>query len=196
MKKQIWTVALAMVGLFCTQTVHAQAFEKGKTYVSVAYGLVHAGTINKMRAYKRNEGVQITKNLRIPIAVQAEYGLSNRWGVGISSTFEKYVLNYSSDDVFGGERVKSEDKIGIFSLNARANYHFGKAQSAFDPYVGAGVGVTHFLYQPAEWFSIKDNMLLGEFRVGSRYFFTKNIAAQLEIGLGSIFIHAGLTAKF
>ena len=188
---------LFMLILCFVQVVQAQSFEKGKVFVSAGYGLLHIGT--EYRDSKKNNSITNTeiKNYNaVPIALQIEYALSKHWSVGLSSYYEQYELNYTYIPFFSLYPEIAEEKIELLSFNARTNYHFGKHLSRFDPYAGVGIGVTHSFHQISNLFSEKDDVLFGEIRVGCRYFFTKHIAVQLEAGLGSIFVHAGLTAKF
>jgi outer membrane protein W len=196
MKKQIWTIVLAMAALFFDQTIEAQSFEKGKATVSVGYGLVHVGTFYKKYVEKDpEEETKIEKYTAIPLALQAEYGLTGRWGLGISTYYEKYELDYSYKSLSSNERYNQSDKIGLLSFIARTNYHFGKKTSRFDPYAGFGLGFMRLFYNKVDWFSDKGYSVTGELRLGARYFVTKNIAASLELGLSTMPVHAGFTVK-
>ncbi len=197
MKKQIWTLALAMSALCFVQTMQAQSFEKGKTTISVGYGLVNFGTLYKKYLTKDPiEDTKIDKYKVIPLALQAEYGLTNRWGLGISTYYEKYETDYSQKSSWGNERYNESDKIGLLSFMVRTNYHFGKNGSRFDPYAGVGLGFTNLFFNKADWFEDRGNIMMGELRLGGRYFFSEKLGVHLEGGLGTIFLQTGLTARF
>lgn len=197
--KNAYIMAYALA-LFLTfnQNIQAQTFEKGKTFISVGYGLAHIGTLYKRDIVKDAiaEDMRIDQYHALPLGLQVEYAVTNRWGVGLSAYYEKYDFDYSFIPLFSKARVSLTEKIGLLSVIARANYHFNTQQSRFDPYIGGGLGVTRLFYNIDDWSWDEGYKLTGELRVGCHYFLSKYIATHLEIGLGSIFVQAGLTTKF
>jgi outer membrane protein W len=197
MQKQIWTIALAIVGLFHAQTLPAQSFEKGKTFVSLGYGLFHLGTLHKKEIVEGGiVDIRMDNYAVLPLALQLEYGLAENLSLGLSAYYERYAYKYSFIPLFGTERFNQTEDIELISAIARSNYHLSIKQSRWDPYFGFGLGITRLLNNADNWPWDKDYHLTGELRVGGRYFFSENIGAHLEIGLGTIFVQTGLTVKF
>lgn len=199
MKKQCLTFVFMVA--FCAifnQNLHAQAFEKGKTFVSLGYGVVNFGTVYKniITTAEPLDKARIEKYSQLPIALQAEYAATKHWGFGLSAYYERYDINHSSVGLFSEERFDIQDKFGLFSVIARANYHFGKKESRFDPYIGGGLGFTNLFLNIEDAEIDNAYILIGELKLGGRYFFSKNIAAHLELGMGTILLQTGLTAKF
>jgi outer membrane protein W len=198
MKKQCFTIGLAfaLLAIF-NQNLHAQSFEKGKTFVSLGYGLAHLGTLHRSNIV--NEGIvdiRMDRYGAIPIVLQVEHGFTDSWSLGLAVSYERYAYEYSFIPLLGTQRFNRREDAGLISAIARGNWHFGKKESRFDPYLGIGLGVTYLGYNIDRWSWAKGYHPTGELRLGGRYFFSKNIGAQLEIGLGSIFVQTGLTAKF
>jgi outer membrane protein W len=195
MKNSALIAALVMVSMTVFgQNATTPSLEKGKFSVSLGYGLVNFGTMYKqIITAETAEQPRIESYKEVPIGLQIEYALSNRWGLGLSAYYEKYQINSSSISPFSSERFYEQEKYELLSIMARGSYHFGKIDSQFDPYIGAGIGFmqANNFYNPK-----KKTLVIGELKLGGRYFFTKNIGVHLEVGLGTILVQTGLTAKF
>lgn len=197
MQKQLWAIVITMVGLFPVQTIKAQSFEKGKTFVSVGVGLMHIGQM-----YKKDldddlfSTTTVTRYQALPLALQIEYAASERWSFNLSTYFEHYEVDRNFIPLFGKDRIYQQNVLELLSFVARTNLHLGKKGSRFDPYFSGGLGITHlFEGQLSDTFYEK-NSVTAELKLGGRYFLAKHLAAHIELGLGTILLQTGLTAKF
>jgi hypothetical protein len=73
----------------------------------------------------------------IPIVLQVEHGLTERWSVGLSAYYERYAYEYSFIPLFGTNRSSIREDMGLVSGIIRGNYHFGKKKVALTPILAA-----------------------------------------------------------
>jgi len=165
--------------------VIAQENNAKKWTLSVGYGignvwvyfLKNNSLINDLSDYKVN-GMG-------PVTVCIENQVSHKISIGVSAAYS----------IVRGEtkRFLAEEQISIFTVLARANYHFGHSKK-FDPYIGGGLGYVRSVY--------KNNLSVpgpvpGEFgysaQIGSRYYVTKSFGAYGELGyVNGSFLQLGL----
>lgn len=191
MKKLTLALVAGAMALMPTIT-KAQAFEEGKSQVSLGYGFVN-GTQTLLSSYDQTLYPELEFNALGPMFLKYEYGATDKIGFGVNVAYANAGISY--DD--GLDRA-SIDWWGA-SFNARVNRHFGTSDK-FDPYIGFGMG-----YKIANWkFSAEDEsentgalIPLGlEATFGSRYMFTPNIGLYGEVGLAKAVMQLGINAKF
>ena len=183
------TVALFLGGMvFLPSISKAQAFEQGKSNVSIGQGTENI-TQKLIKASSSNASFSVLG----PMFVKYEYGVSEHIGYGLNLAYAS--AGYTYDDGSG-----SYSWTGI-SSNARLNYHFGSHEK-FDPYWGVGMG-----YKTAIWQSTLTDpdsepvmgalIPLGfETTFGARYMVTKNIGFYGEVGISKAIAQFGINAKF
>ena len=186
MRKLTLTLILGAITLMPAIT-KAQAFEEGKSQISLGYGLV-----NSTQAFVFAYGELENSSLG-PIFLKYEYGVSEKVGFGLNVAYATASASY--DNIFLDE-LTSLDWWGA-SFNARVNRHFGSSDK-FDPYIGFGMGykIANWSYSNDDDNDIKALIPLGfEATFGARYMFTPNIGLFSEVGLAKGIIQAGLNIK-
>lgn len=190
MKKLTLALVAGAMALMPIMT-KAQAFEQGKSQISIGYGAVN-GTQTIFSNYDETEYPNLELSTLGPIFLKYEFGASENIGFGLNIAYADAGITY--DD---GLDKASIDWWGA-SFNARVNRHFGTGDK-FDPYIGFGMG-----YKIAEWkFSANDEssdtgalIPLGlEATFGARYMFTPNIGLFGEVGLAKGILQGGLNIK-
>mgnify|MGYP000986357792 CR=1 FL=1 len=150
-----------------------------------------------------NGGVGLS-GLGIPVYLGVDYGIARDFTIGAE-------VSYSSKKVSNGY---FEDRYSIFGFGVNGNYYFNrllKLPREFDVYAGAtlvyfNVSNSQTYSGPSilrehilsNYSSIASSGLDYGFQVGGRYFFTKNLGVNLELGGGSYAVGGklGLTYRF
>jgi len=179
--------------------MNAQAFEQGKSQISLGYGFANTtqtlikNSANSNDLFGDPEYLNSEFSALGPIFAKFEHGVSEKIGFGVNIAYVNAGFNYTSD--LGGD---ASMKWWNTSVNARVNRHFG-SNDKFDPYIGLGMG-----YKFGKWKSegddtaeeIKALIPLGfETTFGVRYMFTPNIGLFSEVGLAKGIFQAGLNIK-
>lgn len=199
MKKLVLSLFAGMFTLMPSIT-NAQAFEQGKSQISLGYGF-----LSTTQAFIKTQvnsvdilGDPLYLNPDFlalgPIYAKFEYGVSENIGFGVNIAYADAGINYTNDL---GESASF--KWWNTSINARVNRHFG-SNNKFDPYIGLGMG-----YKFGKWTSEGDDnaeddlnalIPLGfETTFGARYMFTPNIGLFSEVGIAKGIFQAGLNIK-
>jgi opacity protein-like surface antigen len=202
MKKHFYTLSLIFL-TFSFSNIKAQAFEEGRSIVSVGYGVAGlSGTF--FRDFF--DGTDIVSKNFGPIYFKYEYAVSEKLGIGVAvanvsnsySTTGSYIDNNGISRNYTEKLSRSNT-----SILARLNWHFGEDDN-FDPYFGFGMG-----YRFGGWeYTISDPAAgdnetvpavipFGfELTTGARYFFTDNFGIYGEVGLAKSIGQFGLSVKF
>tara|TARA_B100000683_G_C12490544_1_gene554414 strand:+ start:1952 stop:2551 length:600 start_codon:yes stop_codon:yes gene_type:complete len=199
MKKLVLSLFVGVITLM-PSTTNAQAFEQGKSQISLGYGFssITQAFIKTLSNSNDEFGDPLYLNPEFsalgPIFAKFEYGVSEKIGFGVNIAYADAEINYTSDL---GEVASI--KWWNTSVNARVNRHFGY-HDKFDPYIGLGMG-----YKFGKWTSEGDDdaeefkalIPLGfETTFGTRIMFTQNIGLYTEVGLAKAFAQFGINAKF
>lgn len=190
MRKLIVSIVLGITFLIPSIT-KAQAFEQGKSQVSVGYGF-----INATQAIISSYDVMLYPGLEYsalgPVFLKYEYGVSEKVGFGLNIAYVSAGIDY--DYLLETASIKWWNT----SFNARVNRHFGSSDK-FDPYIGLGLG-----YKMGNWKfeggdesdDMKALIPLGfEATFGARYMFTPNVGIFSEVGVAKGVIQGGLNIK-
>ena len=176
---------LAVLGLFlATATASAQALGQNKFQINGGVGLSGWG---------------------VPVYLGADYGIARDVTIGAE-------VSYSSKKVSSGY---FEDRYSIIGFGVNGNYYFDRIlrlPREFNLYAGATLGYFNISNSqtysgPSSLRPYYENLYTSSFassgvdlafQVGGRYFFTKNLGLNLQVGGG---IHTfggrlGLTYKF
>lgn len=187
-KKQLVIIFL----LTCISTgIIAQAnknpvHEKGHVYVSFGHGIG-----NIWKSYLKQTisfpGISYKVSSLGPYSMVAEYAISNKISAGVAAGYTKITGRYSG---YGDEFT---DRLTIFSLLARANYHVFQ-NDRWDIYGGGGIGYVRSQYNNTG--SNNGRKAPGKFgysgQGGARYLFNKKIGVGSEIGyVGGSFVQIG-----
>jgi opacity protein-like surface antigen len=193
MKKLVLSLFAGIFTLIPSIT-NAQAFEQGKSQISIGYGFA-----NTTQALLSNYDQTLYPNLEFsalgPLFLKYEFGATEKIGFGLNVAYAGAGITYDDGTGIG---TASLDWWGI-SYNARVNRHFG-SHDKFDPYIGVGMG-----YKMAKWTASADDesedmgalIPLGfETTFGARYMFTPNIGLYTEVGIAKAIAQFGINAKF
>lgn len=182
----------------------AQAFEQGKSYVSIGagYSIVKPGFI--LNKFLKHVPFYNDKTIG-PFTLKYEYGISEKIGIGFSVGYSNSNVNWEIDTTISEKKITNyyKYKVEKFTAKARFNYHFWVNHEKIDPYIGAGIGYRGINRDPEssdttfDGFNIKTLIPIAfEASFGTRYIFSKHFGAFAEIGIGHGFIQAGLIGKF
>lgn len=187
-------IFLSLTSFFFFQSLNAQSFQKGGTYVSIGLGGSHFLNISPGNNYFAGVYSPITGQF----SVQAEWGIHKYVGLGLTT------------GIGGGAGI---GRFGLFTTAAPqmnipigiiSNFHFyqliadktGKDIKAdkLDVYAGLNLGTGVGLFFPGTGVEPTALVFAGP-QVGVRYFFNDKMAVNGEVGYGKTWINAGLTFK-
>jgi hypothetical protein len=179
-----------------------EAYAMGKSYITAGYGVGNlAKTVFKI--YQSYEGY--STKFAGPFNLKYEYGLTEKWGIGISLSYMSYDVSWGGTTYdFDNDttiNIKEGFKGSTFRILPKFNYHFG-GNDKFDPYFGFGVGFAARSYKfysndPfTQALELKGIPISSELTLGMRYYFSPNIGIFTELGTGSAIFQFGLALKF
>lgn len=208
--KKIITSFIVACGLLTSFNANAQAFDEGKSIVSIGYGFPNLGASIFKSAYGTYTGYSVTGIG--PMFIKYEYGLSEHIGLGVIAGYSGFTIkwqetnnSYNSNGTVSTGTYDWTLKYTSPSFGVRFNYHFA-TKDKLDPYFGVGAGwrggtFTYTTTDPAGTGGVaKVGTIFPIYMpitVGLRYYFTDNIGAYMEFGIdkGSV-VQAGLALKF
>lgn len=196
-----------MAGLFTTInfSAKAQAFEVGKSYVSVGYGVGNF-VQSVFKSYETYDNYSF--KMMGPLFGKYEYAINDQIGFGVAFSYVSANVSYTdkSVTVTTSPLVYYQESIdwSSYSILMRFNWHFNSMGDRLDPYIGFGVG-----YRGASWsytdndpsydnnVSISNVFPLGmEVTAGMRFMFTDFLGAYAEVGLAKAVAQFGVVTKF
>ena len=206
--KTLSSVALAATLVFSANNSTAQAFEEGTSSASIGYGFGKIGyNINPRfkntvlaRMYGIGSGYQFS--YLGPLFLKYEYAISDKFGLGLNVSYLTSTADFTSTDFSTNEVFNNSINRTGYNIMLRFNWHFGD-HDMIDPYFGLAGG-----YRSNNWSSDFEDQSLGELDIntlipvgieatfGTRFLFTDNIGAYVEIGLARAFFQFGVTGKF
>lgn len=204
MKKLFFVLAIASCAMF-VNTSKAQVVEKGNSLVDVTYGWPNLWSTIFKNAVVNTNSVDIKVSGIGPIGVRYEYLVADKIGVGVVFNYANTTVTYT-ETVIGTTTQTYDYKFSAPRMRAMAKFafHYGNSDM-FDGYfsVGAGYASLNITYETNNPNYTDDNIILNgipvAFRLatGGRIFFTDNLGALFEIGLGGGgLLEFGLAAKF
>ncbi|MFM2386287.1 MAG: hypothetical protein RL660_1044 [Bacteroidota bacterium] len=195
MKKLVTTAIAAVLLAGAAQQAQAQAFDKGVMVASLGYGFPNISkTGMEARAILGYPFATIDAKRGLgPIHAKFEYGMSRRFGFGLSINHENSAVDFSEAGYTYTAKYSST------KFNLRSNIHLGNSDR-FDPYFGAGIGYgiranagssTDPNFKPFDY-----GASFGfEATAGFRFFVTDNIGLYLEVGPAKGWAQFGLNYK-
>ena len=200
MTLSFFAIAFCIANLFST-AAKAQAVEEGNIIIDAYYGFPNLWSSLLKTAYAEATEEYKVKSMG-PIGGRVEYLLSDKIGLGIdihtANSSVEWTDNISSPTTYkvSYSRLRICPRINIhFSNNDKLDFY-----SAF----GIGYRTSRFKFTSTpvdpdfENSTVDFNTIPVTWRaaLGLRYFFTKNLGASLEMGLGGVLATAGISAKF
>lgn len=194
-------LSLFVVVAFCVNG-YSQAVEQGNSIVDLTYGWPNLWTNVFKTAVTDATSTNIKTGTIGPVAIKYEYMVADKIGVGL-------VVNYANSSVQYDEQVGSNNynyKLSVprIRVMGKFGFHYGNSDM-FDGYTNicVGYGGYSFKYTTNDPDYTDDAFTMSiapvAFRVatGGRVFFTDNLGAMLEFGVGGGgLVEFGLTAKF
>ena len=196
---------LSLSVLFGGMNLNAQAFQQGKNFVSLSYGLKLVTPESFLRALDPDLPIGLKFTNIGPIGLKYEYAVAEDVGIGVSLGYSSFNVSYS-EQVIEGSSVNEyyyTVKGSKFTGSARINWHFGE-HDIIDPYLGLGLG---FKARTTKYESNDLGETTGVFfpllfpvsfeaTFGTRFLFSDNLGAFVELGIGHGVLQAGLVGKF
>lgn len=211
--KNIKTLIIAIT-IIASLSSNAQslAFDKGKTVVTIGYGVPNLARVGLRFVYGAYPGYSVSGFG--PFLVKGDYGILKNLGVGA-------VIGYSSTKLSYNETNGYYDNNGYYqnytyqesllwtslSIGAHANYHFVRKEK-IDVYVGGGLGYTlhnikysnndpYYYQNNNSYVAYNPNAIFYAVTIGMRYYFTPNIGIYAEGGIEkSALLQGGIALKF
>ncbi len=182
---------LLYTGTTCIgQGRESKVFRKGKSLIAAGHGIGNIWKTFLDKAFSL-PGYKVTTTG--PYTLIYEYGFGKRISAGAAASYSRIKGKYT------GAGIAFTDRITIFSILARGNYHFGRLRK-FDPYVGIGLGYNYSKYDNSESINI-NSKIPGEFeysgQLGIKYYVISHLGFYAEAGyVGGSFIQIGLAFSF
>ncbi len=211
--KKITTLFVAFASML-TISLNAQddlAFDKGKTVVTIGYGVPNLARVGLRLIYGTYPGYSVSGFG--PILVKGDYGILKNLGVGAVIGYSSTKLSYTESNTYyngnGNYQTYTYQESLLWtslSLGGHANYHFVRKEKV-DVYVGGGLGYTinnltysnNDPYYPnnVTYATYNPNAIFYAVTIGMRYYFTPNIGIYAEGGIekGAL-LQGGLALKF
>lgn len=204
MKKFIVLLAFAAC-FFNIKTAKCQAVEEGNIIIDAYYGWPNLWTSVLKSAYANDPGAYGVKVGTFgPVGGRFEYLLSDKVGLGIDVHSATSSVEWTEKDIATGT-ITYNYKISANRLRIcpRFNLHFGSSDK-LDLYAAFGIGYknTNMKFTSNDPTFNEDSGSITLIPVtwraamGIRYFFSPNIGAGLEMGLGGVLATGGLAIKF
>jgi hypothetical protein len=184
-----------------------KSFERHQILLSIGYGAPRLD--NKLFDYHKNEEAFRVFGIG-PFVAKAEYGLSRKLGIGLSTAY----INYKSDWIrrrpdplmpSDSLRYRYSTTYQDISVNLRLNYHILITKD-IDVYLGGGVGYNKTKHNDSTNYypdvpkfdaQFKDPYIISsEVSIGVRYYFLTRTAFFIELGYGKSVAQAGFVFKF
>jgi hypothetical protein len=208
MKKRILSVLAAVCLTLATFNAGAQAFDEGKSVVTLGYGFPNIISSTFRSAYNSVNHTNYSFTAVGPMFLRYEYGLSEKIGMGIVLGYSMASISYNYQDWNSNytQQVTYTQKIVWNSPTAglRFNIHFA-TKDKLDPYFAIGAGwsgntLTYTDNNPRQT-NTNQNISFTPFYfglgVGLKYYFTENIGFYTEFGFDKwALLQVGLAAKF
>ncbi len=194
-------LALSVIAILSISLAsNAQAFEKGGKYISLGLGgsnFWHISSNGYFGSYGNFGYTPITGQL----SVQGEFGVHKYVGVGFTTGIGGRAAGTGIYRYGWGSGYSSEFNIPIGVI---ANFHFYQLiadkvskdihADKLDVYAGLNLGSGIAMFPGTDPLQVSALFFVGP-QVGARYFFTPNMAANLEVGYGKTWVNGGLTFK-
>ncbi len=196
------TLTTTLFAVLLYTGLSAQAFEEGRSYLSLGYGF---GNLTQAVIKEAVAESDVKYSSFGPAFLKYEYAIAEKVGIGANLAYlsAKVSATDAYTDINNNEIKYTETvKFSTFSVLGRVNFHFGDNDN-IDPYFGVGMG-----YRTANWNytstdpnapeneDIKSLSPFGmDMTFGTRFLFTDNVGAYVEVGMAKAVFQLGLVAK-
>ena len=193
MKNSIQLLLCLAFALLVTDTLNAQAFQKGNKNVDVGIGFGFYGTKIKVTNTISNAGGSSDSSYtdtdgaasRV-IPIRFEYGLTDKIGLGLDLTISNYYIDEEDEDEIA--------RVNSFDIGVRSNYHLLNSDRN-DLMVGVGLGLSSMNWEAepnqGQFIdSYSGSGLYLSLEVADRIFLTDHIGILLNVGYRGYFYSA------
>lgn len=209
MKKGSFIIAAALMllaGIIAPKQAAAQKYQ-GQSVVTGGVGFSVVGLFFGLVETSLDAGTDI-RTTKTPVLIGAyDYGISDRFSVGVAYSYQGLTLKYDNYIDMNGNTVIGSftDRLTRQNFGIRPLFHFGDNDD-LDIYAGLRLSFMRWSYttdRPDLTSSFATEILGGVSPVkvqglfGMRYFFTENIGFNTELAIGpSYFAMIGVNARF
>lgn len=204
-------IALAMIATGFNQTTFAQAVEEENIVIEGYYGFPNLYTATFKAAYASTvTDPNLTVGGAGPLGLRVEYMVTDKIGLGLDLGFSSSSINYNeATTVLNPTTGNLDNVIYAYDFTTKKigalfcfNYHF-LDNDEFDLFSTVGIGYSNrsfdFTSTDPDYVPVSVSRLVPvgfKAGLGMRYFFTDNIGANLQLGLGhGGLVNAGLSIK-
>ena len=207
MKKIIFS--LVAIALFSIGSMNAQQTNEGEMHVDVYIGGPNLLKSTLKTTYANSSASEKVTFGGVPnIGLRFGYLVSDKASVGVDINYSNTIITYLDEGIDPETNLSKdyETTLSVPRLKAMVRFelHFGNSDN-FDLYwpIAAGLNKTSYKFTSTDP-NFKDDTDISlsipvAFRtgIGGRYFFTDNIGANVEIGIGGgALLEFGLAMKF
>ncbi|MES2589729.1 MAG: outer membrane beta-barrel protein [Bacteroidota bacterium] len=196
---------ICLIGiLFLLSTnIFSQAVEKGNFVIEPYVGFPNVSKI-VLKNIKRIHDSELKSTG--PFGIKVDYFFKDKISFGINCIYNSYNIKGQIDSLNTNNVVDSTYFITVdmqrFRFQANAKYHFFVGEK-LDTYVGFGFGMNSRKYTFDSSFpNLNEKSIFAtvlpvsaRFDLGFRYFLSKNVGFNFEMGIGGPIMIAGLTVK-
>lgn len=191
------------IAILASSAAFSQAFEQGKSYVSLSYGYEIFNITNILGDFAAANGADVKTKKFGPMSLKYEYAISDKIGIGASFGYTNTSINGSYDST-DNKTYTYKIATNKITAKARLNWHLAD-HDKLDPYIGFGFGYKSFSGSStssdpnvADEKNVNLALLPVSFEAtfGIRYLFTPSFGAFGELGIGHGVAHIGLVGKF
>lgn len=207
MKALIVKTGLFLVLFVSGNILKAQVYEKADMVVDAYYGFPNLYTAAVKTIYSLAPEFNVDIQSFGPIGLRYEYLLSHRFGVGVNANYAYSGIEgtFTAYDFTTEEQSEFEYEATVTRLRIMPTFFFHMDTSKWiDPYFSLAIGYggrsfkesSNYPFVPPLNFDKSIPIAYrGEF--GTRFFFTDNIGAHLQFGIGGgPLLGLGLSGKF
>ncbi|MFA4851905.1 MAG: hypothetical protein WC868_09635 [Bacteroidales bacterium] len=185
----------------------SQAVKEGTSIVDVTYGWPNLYTNIFKAAVDQANSIGLSATGFGPIGIKYEYMVAEKVGIGCIFNYANSTVKYQLNQTVNGTPTTYNYEFSAQRIRAMAkfSFHFGNSEK-FDGYTTIALG---YFSSPWKWESNDTSYVsssvdisslfpvAARVAVGGRYYFTDNIGALMEFGLGGGgLLEFGVTAKF
>jgi hypothetical protein len=191
MKKTLLFITAIAIGLLTSNNVVAQAFEKGNVNIDVGLGFGAYGTkttfttpeidfgffVLPPQTFTETDGAASTM---IPIGF--EYGISNKFGLGVELGFVNYFVDDSTENDDGTTSLNLTKTVKSVDFMIFCNYHLLNADKN-DLFIGLGIGGSNVVWNFKDsGYEYSGGGSIFKLYIKDRIFFSDNIGILFNLG--------------
>lgn len=213
MKNRIFLLVLTLLFVFPFSS-NGQALQEGNFVIDPYFGFPNFGKNLARTIAEETDDSKISGlgpwGLRMEYMIGDEFGITvdgihNSFGVKAYDTPD-YISDQNGNQVENNQEYEYKVTMNRWRIQLGFNYHFDLSNEKLDAYAGAAGGTnmrfwsattTEPNYNYEDDVSGQGTLFPASFRIrlGARYYFTDNIGANLELGLGGPLLSGGLSIK-